>query len=75
MDAVSLPDGWSKTSAVDDPELLRVEHVLARWTGPGLGREIALTEDGSVLASGAVPIELIPYLMAEWCHFTSSRAP
>lgn len=66
MDAVSLPDGWSKTSAVDDPELLRVEHVIARWTGPGLGREVALTEDGNLVAAGPMPVELLPYVMSEW---------
>lgn len=76
MDAgMSLPDGWRKTTAADDPELLRVWHALARWTGPTSGAELTLKEDGSVLATGAVPIELIPYLMAEWFVYMRARAP
>jgi hypothetical protein len=62
---MSLPDGWTKTTAVDDPELLRTWHALARWTGPA-GGDLTLKEDGSILATGAAPVELIPYVMAEW---------
>lgn len=70
---MSLPDGWTKTTAVDEPDLLRVWHALARWTGPEAGTDLTLKEDGSVLATGPVPIELIPYLMAEWFVYMRGR--
>lgn len=60
-----MEPNWEKLTPRDWPELLRSpKPVIAQWVSSQ--NEITLYEDGTVEAIGAVPIDLLPHVSAEW---------
>jgi hypothetical protein len=67
------PEGWSKRTPADWPELRKSPRpVIAQWVGSEPGTELLLYEDGSFEGFG-VPVELVPYVQAEWFNHQRGR--
>lgn len=64
--ALQVPmDGWQKLTPRDWPELHKSpKRVIAQWVSGQ--SELTLYEDGDVEVVGYAPIDLLPFVSAEW---------
>lgn len=67
-------EGWTKRVPAESPELrLSPRPVIAVWSD-GAGDALILYEDGMVEFEGrGAPIELLPYVQAEWHLFLRGK--
>lgn len=66
-------EGWTRRTPNDWPELRSSPRpVIAAWVD-GLGHAVTLYEEGLVDTDHAVPVELLPYIQAEWFAFLKGK--
>jgi hypothetical protein len=71
---MSLPDGWREVDHRRPAE-------IAAWSHDDSGTTVRLLEAGDVQVEsfesppGSFPVELLPFVAAEWAHHQRSRAP
>jgi hypothetical protein len=65
---------WIRSTPADSPELRRSPRpVIAQWQGELPSALLILFEDGTIHADGAVPVELLAYVSAEWHLFLRGK--
>jgi hypothetical protein len=65
---------WVRTTPAESPELRRSPRpVIAQWQGEVPTSLLILFEDGTIHADGAVPVELLAYVSAEWHLFLRGK--
>jgi len=65
---------WIRTTPADNAELRKSPRpVIAQWHGELPTCLVILFEDGTIHADGGVPVELLPYVQAEWHVFLRGK--
>lgn len=65
---------WVRSTPADSPELRRSPRpVIAQWQGELPRSLLILFEDGTFHADSEVPVELLPYVLAEWHLFLRGK--
>jgi hypothetical protein len=65
---------WIRTTPAENPELRKSPRpVIAQWHGELPTCVVILFEDGTIHTDGEMPIELLPYVQAEWHVFMRGK--